>query len=198
MQTLDDIACLYGTDKSSLGHDYCRTYDALLSPMRERPITLMEIGVWEGASIAMWREYFSRGLIVGVDVDTSRVRGDYIEGTHIRQGDATNDLFLRSVVADFDVFDVIIDDGSHMADQASRTFAALWPYVADGGLYIVEDIHTYFWARANPTGAEAWLFELSRDAIGRGVDRADPQSERKLSSVASVQFYESLAVIIKK
>lgn len=196
MKTLDDIACLYQTDKCSLGHGYTSIYAEMFWPLRDEPITLLEIGVWEGASLAMWREYFRHGLIVGVDIDTGRTREDYIEGTHIRQGDATDASFINAAIAEFGAFDVVIDDGSHLAPLARQSFALLWPHVAPGGYYIVEDLHTYYWPHANEPGSESWLFDLARDATGRGGNRQDGITHP--TDIASVAFYQSLAIIRKR
>ena len=61
--SLDSIGLRYGTDKSSLHHDYLDFYDRFLSPLRLEPICILEIGVWYGASLSMWAEYFPRSLI---------------------------------------------------------------------------------------------------------------------------------------
>lgn len=196
MRTLDDIACLYGTDKSSLGHAYTATYDALLSPLRDTQCTVLEIGVWEGASIAMWRAYFEHAFIIGLDVDTSRAKDELIEGTHIRQGDAMDAVFIADVAREYGPFDVVIDDGAHMAHISQPIHALLWPHVAPRGLYFVEDLHTYWWQRANPAGAESWLLDIARDAMGRGVDRAGGQVAA--GDVESVLFRQSLAAIKKR
>lgn len=195
-RTLDDIACLYGTDKASTGHDYARVYESFLWQLRDEPITLIEIGVWEGASLAMWRAYFPRALIVGVDVDTSRVRNDYIEGTHVRQGNATDEEFVRSVIKDFDSFDVVIDDGSHMSRLAQSSFRLLWPHVAPRGWYVIEDLHTYWWERANPPGSEEWLLDMACDAMGHGDSRQDGMSHN--TAIDSMFFRLGMAAIRKK
>ena len=196
MKTLDDIACLYQTDKCSLGHGYTSIYAEMFWPLRDAPITLLEIGVWEGASMAMWREYFTKASIVGVDVDTGRARGDYIEGTHIRQADVTDEPALRRVIEEFNRFDVIIDDGAHLSHIARHAFRLLWPHLAAGGIYCVEDIHTYWWPHANTPGCEEWLFDLARDCVGRG-DSANEANDHP-TDIHAVGFYKSMAVIKKR
>ncbi len=196
MRTLDDIACLYGTDKCSLGHNYTAIYAEMFWQLRDEPITLLEIGVWEGASMAMWREYFSRAAIVGVDVDTGRARNDYIEGTHIRQADVTDEAALRRVIDEFGSFDVVIDDGAHLSHISRNSFRLLWPHVTPGGIYCIEDLHTYWWPHANTPGCEEWLFDLARDCIGRG-DSANERNDHP-TDIHAVGFYKSMAIIKKR
>lgn len=191
MQTLDQIALATGTDKSSAGHDYARIYDALFVARADEPVTLVEIGVWEGASLRMWREYFTHAetRIVGVDVDLSRNLYMDAYGVELLQADAVTEA--QKVAQWVGQADVVIDDGSHVAAHQAVTFGALWPRVRPGGRYCFEDVHTYWWERANPANAEAWLFDLARDAMGRG-------NEQPTSDIASVQFYQSLCVVQKR
>lgn len=195
MRTLDAIALDTGTDKGSRGHDYCHVYESLLWPLRDESVTLLEIGVWEGASMAMWREYFSSARIVGVDVDMGRVRDDYIDGTHIRMGDASDEAFIHAVIDEFGDFDVVIDDGSHLAPIAQRTFGLLWSHMRADGLYCIEDLHTYWWPHANAAGCEEWLLDLARDALGRGDSRQGEMTHP--TDIESVTFSYSMAVVRK-
>ena len=68
LPTLDALGLKHGTDKSSSGHDYLSFFDAFFAPLRDLPVTLLEIGVYKGASLRTWEEYFPRGKIIGVDL----------------------------------------------------------------------------------------------------------------------------------
>jgi hypothetical protein len=195
-RTLDDIACLYGTDKASTGHNYAHTYESLFWQRRDDQITLLEIGVWEGASLAMWRAYFPHALIVGLDVDTSRARSDYIDGSHIHQGDASKEEFIAEIIGEYGVFDIVIDDGSHMSRLAQSSFRLLWPHVASRGWYVIEDLHTYWWTRANPPGSEEWLLDMACDAMGHGDSRQDGMSHN--TAIDTVIFRLGMAAIQRK
>jgi RHS repeat-associated protein len=67
--TLDEIGLKFGTDKSSIYHNYLSFYERFFERYRDEPIKLLEIGVAGGASLAMWNEYFPQALIVGADID---------------------------------------------------------------------------------------------------------------------------------
>ncbi len=69
MDSLNTIFVRHGADKQEAQHGYSKHYEPLLEPWRKQPIVLLEIGVWHGASIASWLEYFENAEIIGIDND---------------------------------------------------------------------------------------------------------------------------------
>ena len=55
----------YDTDKTKLG--YLETYDSVLGQWVDKDIKLLEVGVHRGGSLKLWRDYFPRSTIVGID-----------------------------------------------------------------------------------------------------------------------------------
>ena len=53
MNTLDNLAKKYGTDKSSEIHNYCVKYEKYLPFNRNDKLNIMEIGVLDGKSFRM-------------------------------------------------------------------------------------------------------------------------------------------------
>jgi cephalosporin hydroxylase len=158
--SLLNLADKYMTDKGTNffdkipgeGHMYAPVYDALLSHLKESNINLLEIGIAKGASLCMWREYFSNATIVGLDItlehiDKSRPLG--VEGggwptdgnLYIRQGSQTDSSALDKLFDEFTNFDIVIDDGSHRNDHQQFTFNYIWSKLKKGSYYILEDIH---------------------------------------------------------
>lgn len=138
---LDDIAIRHGTDKSSEGHGYTQWYEQYLEPMRGDPITLLELGVWAGASLRTWREYLPQATIVGVDkVD----REIHIDGVDIYIFDQNDREDIEFCLALYGGFDVIIDDASHLSSKTIRSFKLLYPHLNPGGLYVIEDLQTSY------------------------------------------------------
>src|ERR1700722_18692475 len=68
LQTLDELGIRRITDKSSLDHDYLDKYERLFAPFRDAPITVLEIGVFDGGSLRLWEDYFPRATIVGINI----------------------------------------------------------------------------------------------------------------------------------
>lgn len=159
--SLDEIFIKYGADKSSRGHGYAEIYESTFYMMRDRPITLLEIGVFQGASIASWLEYFPKATIVGIDCDPQVPSRDRY---HFVQGRQESPELLARVVRDFPLLDIVIDDGSHMPVHQAASFHALWPYIAKGRYYFIEDIHPWFDERHNDIyhyGSKELLWEIA-------------------------------------
>lgn len=143
--TLDEIGLRFGTDKSSQFHNYLNFYDSFMAPMREAPITLLEIGVFRGASLHMWREYFPNAKIVGVDIQPNAKQFES-ERVHVELADQSNLQHLAELSVKHGPFDIVIEDGSHMWEHQITTLRALFPFVKNGGYYVVEDLQTNYGA----------------------------------------------------
>ena len=153
--SLDECGIANNTDKGSefknelgerkAGHNYLRNYELLLGKFRNQSITLMELGVgpdWnKGASLRMWREYFSNAQIIGVDIrDSCRSEAD--DKIEIKIGDLGDIGFLRTLQNT--EASVIIDDASHRWNHQILAICELYPTLRSGGIYIVEDVNTSF------------------------------------------------------
>lgn len=134
------LAEKYGTDK--LAHAYLPHYEARFTPLRESPVVLLEIGVMEGASLKMWRDYFPFGRIYGIDaVEACVFTEERIKVFHGRQEE---EKFLATVLTQTGPFDIVVDDGSHHAQDHLVSFHFLWPHMNNGGWYAIEDCFSLF------------------------------------------------------
>jgi hypothetical protein len=127
---------------------YFEEYDELFAGLRDRPIRMLEIGVYRGASLRTWRGYLHRdSLVVGIDIDPECARFDAAEdNVHVRIGSQADAAFLARGVEEFGPFDVILDDGSHYPSHMITSFRQLFLTALDErGLYIAEDTHANFW-----------------------------------------------------
>jgi hypothetical protein len=143
LPSLNVIGLKFGTDKSSKEHDYLSFYESLFQAIRHDRITILEIGVLYGASLRVWKEYFPNGTVIGADIDpgvksynTARILTEVIDQSNIED--------LVQLGVKHGPFDIIIEDGSHQWEHQITTFRTLFPFVKNGGLYIVEDLHTNF------------------------------------------------------
>ena len=143
MDGLDDLGIKFGTDKSSAGHDYLRFYEPYLAPLRDQPIRLLEIGILGGASLAMWEAFFPHGTIIGADIDrrTERFARPRVL---IEIIDQSNIEHLTQLAIRHGPFDVIIEDGSHMWEHQITSLRTLFPFLKNGGFYVVEDLQTNY------------------------------------------------------
>jgi hypothetical protein len=136
---------VYDTDK--IQHHYLEVYDPVLSPWTDKDVKLLEIGVRRGGSLQLWRDYFPKGMIVGIDIELPQ---DFIPGERIQlfKGSQADTQFLSQVAAKMvpKGFDIIIDDASHIGELSKTTFWHLFHHhLQPGGLYVIEDWGTgYF------------------------------------------------------
>ncbi|MFM2045588.1 MAG: hypothetical protein RLY86_4164 [Pseudomonadota bacterium] len=124
---------------------YTGIYDRKLGDWMGKPVSFLEIGVYKGGSLRMWRDFFApKSNLNFIDIDPN-CKALEIPGTSIRIGDQSDSAFLNDVATSAGPFDIIVDDGSHMCDHQIASFHALWPFLKNGGIYIVEDVHSSYW-----------------------------------------------------
>lgn len=206
---LSELAARFGSDKWG-GRWYTPHYERHFERYRDLPVKLLEIGIGGydaidagGESLRMWKHYFRRGLIYGMDifektgVEESRVR--------VIKGDQGDEAFLDSLGREAGPFDIIIDDGSHMSHHVLASFNALFPHVKPGGVYVIEDLATAYWPAwggATDPAAQYKSIELIKDLVDglhhaeqiRGDDAAPSRTE---STVTGMHVYHNLALIEK-
>ena len=131
-------------------HHYFDIYERHFSRFRFQPIRMLEIGVFRGGSLRMWKEYFHPdSTIVGIDIDPSCAAHEIADrDVYVRIGSQADPNFLATVNGEFGPFDIILDDGSHKTHHQIISFGALFrKSLKDGGCYMVEDMHTNYWIK---------------------------------------------------
>ena len=124
-------------------HNYIDTYENLFSPLKYDKFNLLEIGIYNGGSIKLWRDYFINANIFGTDIEYSQLAKETLknENVTILLGDSTdeNSTILKNNLTD-EQFDIIIDDGNHSFEYQYKTLHNFFPKLKKGGMYIIEDI----------------------------------------------------------
>jgi hypothetical protein len=136
----------YGADPSRKPPFYLNEYDRLFGNQRDRPIRLLELGVQQGNSMLIWKEYFPKATIVGLDCGPRPERFPKDARFHFVQGGQDDPAILDQAIAAAGApFDIIIDDASHLGYLTARSFSYLFPVGLNaGGIYVIEDICTAF------------------------------------------------------
>ncbi|HWA26119.1 MAG TPA: class I SAM-dependent methyltransferase [Lacunisphaera sp.] len=178
---------------------YLEVYERHFARFRGREVHVLEIGVYSGGSLDMWREYFGpQARIYGADIEPACQV--YAGGAvRIFTGDQTDRAFWRRFRAEVPVLDIVIDDGGHLYDQQRITLEELLPHVRAGGVYLCEDVHTEnnsFGAFAAGLAAMLNAGEVTNDredVARRLACRTSPFQ----SAIHSVSFYPQIVVIEK-
>jgi hypothetical protein len=206
---------------TSLGHkwsQYFDAYQALFAARRAAPLRILEIGVYKGSSLRLWRKYFAHAgtLIVGIDTRPDCIRYDApSEGIRVKIGSQDDGPFLAGVVAEFGPFDLIIDDGSHHSSHQIASFNHLFgPALKDSGIYVVEDLHANYWPPWRDTRNS--FIDMCRELVDRMHEHyrrtksnahfVDRPSEQKLAAIEvprittmirEIRFFDSIVAIQK-
>jgi demethylmacrocin O-methyltransferase len=146
---LTKLADIHKTDKSRY-HFYTQHYQKHFQKYQFKRFNFLEIGVggYEnplsgGESLRMWKSFFPFAKIFSVDIfDKSFLQEKRIK---IFKGSQVDTDFLNSVCIDAGVFDLIVDDGSHLNEHVIKSFEFLFPKLKSGGIYVVEDTQTSYW-----------------------------------------------------
>jgi hypothetical protein len=195
-------------------YSYFELYDRLFAGFSGKQLKILEIGVYRGASIQAWKEFFGEeSIIVGIDINPDCAQFDSIkQGIHVRIGSQSDTQFLKKLSDEFGLFDIIIDDGSHRTDHVIATFNyAFLHCLAEDGIYFIEDLNTSYWADYRTSKYSAMDMVLSLSEMmnhfyfenGRRSFRLDDYkshfSSPLVSTVVSeVRIFDSAAAIYKK
>jgi hypothetical protein len=139
-------ASSYGSDKSENPH-YLRNYEEFFEPFIGKEVKLLELGVGKGGSLLMWRDYFDRGTIVGLNINPVHV-DDSTGRIRVYLGRQENTALLSRIAQEQapDGFDIIIDDCSHIGELTRISFWHLFEHhLKPGGIYAIEDWGTGYW-----------------------------------------------------
>lgn len=134
---LDELGLKYDTDKASHGHGYCDIYEQWLTGFNPRIV--LEIGVFKGGSLRMWRDFFPEASIVGIDIDPSRLFSEDRINTFLCNQHEPLEL---DKLLEQGIPDLVIDDGSHNWGDQMISFFHIFPKMSPGSIYIIEDLHS--------------------------------------------------------
>ena len=198
---------------------YLTEYDRLLNDYREKPISLLEIGIQNGGSLEIWLKYFSQALmLIGCDINPLCARLSFDDPRIcVIAGDANRPDVREQITLNTPQFDIIIDDGSHMSGDIIKTFTLYFPFLANGGVFIAEDMHCSYWERfegglfdpfsaitffmrlADIINYDNWVNPKARGDILQGFfwKYNCKIDEDVLSQIHSVEFINSICVVRK-
>lgn len=196
-----------GASVSMKWHHYLDIYDRYLSTYRDdSAFRFLEIGIADGGSFNVWRPYFGPdATLFGIDIlPGCRTKVEALGlNCHARIGSQADPEFLKAVVEEMGGLDVVIDDGSHIAEHQLASFRALFPLLSNGGLYICEDLHTSYWNNWQGGLRRPGTFiEVVKDIIdclhAWYAPIANAMAEMELHrSIPAIHIHDSMVVIEK-
>ena len=116
-------------------YSYMSIYEELFKDLKDKEITLLELGIWKGDSLRMWRDYFQKGQIVGLDKDAANMIVDEPRITTLQCNQKDIELIKTNIK-----YNIIIDDCSHVGSLTKQSFNYLFNnHLKPGGIYVIED-----------------------------------------------------------
>ncbi|MBY0523262.1 MAG: class I SAM-dependent methyltransferase [Gemmataceae bacterium] len=198
---------------------YTPAYHRFFSEWCDRPLRLLEIGVYQGGSLQMWREYFPKASLFAIDINAETLQWNgKIRDCKVTLVDQGSPEALRDYVAKTGgQFDIIVEDGGHTMHQQITSFNVLFPHVVPGGAYVVEDYGTSYWTKfggkaLNAPGTSVsmlkWLVDCINLPLGMDDDHAKKWGESSVavspaeraslrSDVEAMHICNSIAIIFK-
>jgi len=179
-------------------------YEKYFATYTRQVNNILEIGMWDGGSMALWYELLKPAKIVGVDIENKQDSENFIKWKNDRitkdasliktfwNIDQTNKTALLDICKNEleDNIDMIIDDASHVYDFTLVSFETLFPLLKPGGIYIIED-----WAWLH------WKELVHYFPRGQGLSKLVCEIIQSLGStealINSVTVYHGFAVIEK-
>jgi hypothetical protein len=213
-KSLIEIGKKHNSDKGTV-HNYLIHYENHFKKFRSNKIKFLEIGVGGfengtyansnlgGRSLKMWKEYFSKGEIFAIDIeDKSKLEEERIK---IFKGDQTDEQFLQNVIDNTGELDLIIDDGSHINDHVIKSFKFLFPFLNEGGIYVIEDTQTSYWKDYggdslnlnNPSTMMNFFKSLTDSLNNQEFINPDYMQNDFDKTIVSIHFYHNLIFIYK-
>lgn len=181
---------------------YFEIYHRHFAPFRNKPITIVEFGVFHGGSLQMWKDYFGRrARIIGVDINPAckEFADDQVE---IFIGDQEDRTFLQKLRKEIGPIDILIEDGGHTMKQQIATFEEMFPAVRDGGVFLIEDLHTSYWKEYGGAHKKQGTFiEYAKGLIDQLNGWHSRESSLKVNdytkSIKGMHIYDSIIVFDK-
>lgn len=176
---LTKLGQVFGTDKVDAQHThnglpYTDVYATYLDRWRRRRFTLLELGVFRGDSLRMWDAYFPRATVVGLDLEPLAV--ERARGFEVTIGSQTDPEVLGGILERHPDVRVVVDDASHITELTIASFRYLFPRLASGSLYIIEDLapNSYEdWPGHDPERGANWPAIAANPAAQHFNRRAD-------------------------
>jgi hypothetical protein len=216
MPTLEDLFDRGTGGRCSKWRHYFEIYERYFAKFKDTDCSYLEIGVSQGGSLDIFQEYLGpKAKILGIDVNPECLQWGR-NGMEVMIGDQADAAFMGQVAAK-GPFDMIVDDGGHIPDQQLVSFFSLFPTLKDGGVYLVEDLHSSSWLGGQGSRFGINFYDFARGLVEklsayhvdqRLLERYALQRDQRqgavtfenfaITDIFGIHFYDSVIVFEKR
>lgn len=136
------------SDKNTV-HSYLPLYQKLLINKKETAKNVLEIGIYQGGSIKLWKDFFTNATVYGLDIMPITNVWESIKNKekiilHTSR-DAYNATFFNQTFLNKVKFDFMLDDGPHTIESMQQFIRLYSQVMTDDGILIIEDVQSWDW-----------------------------------------------------
>lgn len=140
--TLKELFIKYGHTDKHTKHTYDEHYEKWFSPLKDKEINILEIGVssYGGGALLAFAEYFTKGTVYGLDNEINIILPEVMKHEKIKiiEGDAYDSKITKKLP---DIkFDIIIDDCVHNHKSQMIILNSFYPLLKENGIFVIEDV----------------------------------------------------------
>ena len=177
---------------------YFPIYEKYFSKLKNKKITFVEIGIFNGGSLKMWKNYFGvDAKIIGIDINPDCKKFEEKQNDiFVEIGNQSDDKFWQTFFNKYGEVDLILDDGGHTNLDQIKTTVNTVQHIKDGGILMVEDTHTSYVDEYNSSKKYSFI-NFSKKVIDDINSNIDLDLGIKINFslkryIYSVDFYESI------
>lgn len=167
--TLGEIITKFNLRSDKNGaHSYCDyVYEHEFKKYKNKPITLLELGIWDCSSLRLWAEYFTDAKIYGIDKNPITQGKELNLGCEFVCENFNNITLIKengyqmSVLDTIPKLDIFIDDASHDPTDQLFSIEYILPKMNPGSTFIIEDIRSIDIANNLKNAIPAHLLEFA-------------------------------------
>ncbi len=182
---------------------YFEVYNNYFSRFRGGECKILEIGVYKGGSLYMWKDYFGKDAkVIGIDINP-QCKKFQDKQISIEIGSQEDEDFLNYVIDKYGPFDIIVDDGSHKCFDQIVAFRVLFQSLKNRGIYLCEDVQTSYdeiWGGgySNPNSFIEYTKKLVDFIHAYHIKEKEKVQNCYTESIHGIHYYNNMVVIEKR
>lgn len=179
--------------------NYFEIYQNLFKKFVNKKIILVEVGIGNGGSLFMWRNFFGKkAKIIGIELNPDAKKLEKY-GFKIFIGDQSDPNFWKNFYKKIGKIDILIDDGGHTNLQQITTLMQSIKYLNYGGMIVIEDTHTSFMRDKGFKNPSKFSLINFTTLLIETIHRRNPMLKKEINffskKIQSLEYYDSITVI---
>ena len=179
--------------------NYFEIYERLFGKFINKKITFVEIGIGDGGSLFMWKNFFGKkARIIGIELNPDAKKLEKF-GFEIFIGNQSDPLFWKKFYNKVGKIDILLDDGGHKNIQQITSLMESYKFINPNGLIAIEDTHTSYMKKKGFNNPSKYSFINFCNTLIESIHRRNPMLDKRLNNfskkIESIFFFDSIVSI---